>query len=160
MSGAQFELKDAAGNKINFTGTDGTYTKDAQGTTVLTTGTNGKLTIKGLAPGQYKLKETKAPSNYVLSSNEIAITIKDYKDEDINGILDSKESQSTPEGDTQVPSTDNGLLSITVENTKGFTLPRTGGIGTVLFTMVGIVLMGGGVLLIAVFLRKRFGKAK
>ncbi|MBO5171397.1 MAG: LPXTG cell wall anchor domain-containing protein [Oscillospiraceae bacterium] len=160
MSGAQFELKDAAGNKINFTGTDGTYTKDAQGTAVLTTGTNGKLTIKGLAPGQYKLKETKAPSNYVLSSNEIAITIKDYKDEDINGILDSKESQSTTEGDTQVPSTDNGLLSITVENTKGFTLPRTGGIGTVLFTMVGIVLMGGGVLLIAVFLRKRFGKAK
>ena len=160
LSGAQFELKDAAGNKINFTGTDGTYTKDAQGTTVLTTGTNGKLTIKGLAPGQYKLKETKAPSNYVMSSNEIAITIKDYKDEDINGILDSKESQSTTEGDTQVPSTDNGLLSITVENTKGFTLPRTGGIGTVLFTMVGIVLMGGGVLLIAVFLRKRFGKAK
>ena len=47
-----------------------------------------------------------------------------------------------------------------IKNTKGFTLPRTGGIGTVLFSMIGIVLMGSGVLLVAVFLRKRFGKSR
>lgn len=159
LSGATFELKDAAGNKINFS--DG-YVKDAEGTAVLTTGTGGKLTLQGLAPGTYKLKETKAPAGYVLSSSEIEITIADS---DFNGIPDSKEQPSTDTTATQTPTTqtpvkDNGLIEILVENTKGFTLPRTGGIGTVLFTMVGIVLMGGGVLLIAVFLRKRFGKAK
>ena len=47
-----------------------------------------------------------------------------------------------------------------IKNTKGFTLPRTGGIGTVLFSMIGIVLMGSGVLLVAVFLRTRFGKSR
>lgn len=164
LSGAQFELKDAAGNKINFTGTDGTYTKDAQGTAILTTGTNGKLTIKGLAPGQYKLKETKAPAGYVLSAAETEITIADTN---FNGIPDSKEQPTTDTTTTQTTTTqttekdkDNGLVSITVENTKGFTLPRTGGIGTVLFSMIGIVLMGSGVLLVAVFLRKRFGKSR
>lgn len=159
LSGATFELKDAAGNKINFS--DG-YVKDAEGTAVLTTGTGGKLTLQGLAPGTYKLKETKAPAGYVLSSSEIEITIADS---DFNGIPDSKEQPSTDTTATQTPTTqtpvkDNGLVSITVENTKGFTLPRTGGIGTVLFSMIGIVLMGSGVLLVAVFLRKRFGKSR
>ena len=164
LSGAQFELKDAAGNKLDFTGTAGTYTKAAQGTAVLTTDTNGKLTIKGLAPGTYKLKETKAPAGYVLSAAETEITIADTN---FNGIPDSKEQPTTDTTTTQTTTTqttekdkDNGLVSITVENTKGFTLPRTGGIGTVLFSMIGIVLMGSGVLLVAVFLRKRFGKSR
>ena len=169
LSGAQFELKDAAGNKLDFTGTAGTYTKAAQGTAVLTTDTNGKLTIKGLAPGTYKLKETKAPAGYVLSAAETEITIADTN---FNGIPDSKEQPTTDTTTTDTTTTqttttqttekdkDNGLVSITVENTKGFTLPRTGGIGTVLFSMIGIVLMGSGVLLVAVFLRKRFGKSR
>lgn len=158
LQGAVFELKlKDTTQKIGFTGSGGAYTKAADGTAALTTGTDGKLTLKGLAPGRYKLKETKAPAGYVLSAGETEITIADT---DFDGIPDSKEQPTTDTTTTQTTEKDNGLVSITVENTKGFTLPRTGGIGTVLFTMVGIVLMGGGVLLIAVFLRKRFGKAK
>ena len=100
----------------------------------------------------------------MLSAAETEITIADTN---FNGIPDSKEQPTTDTTTTQTTTTqttekdkDNGLVSITVENTKGFTLPRTGGIGTVLFSMIGIVLMGSGVLLVAVFLRKRFGKSR
>ena len=160
LQGAVFELKlKDTTQKIGFTGSGGTYTKAADGTAALTTGTDGKLTLKGLAPGTYKLKETKAPAGYVLSAGETEITIADT---DFNGIPDSKEQPTTDTTTTQTTEKDkdNGLVSITVENTKGFTLPRTGGIGTVLFSMIGIVLMGSGVLLVAVFLRKRFGKSR
>ena len=165
LQGAVFELKlKDTTQKIGFTGSGGTYTKAADGTAALTTGTDGKLTLKGLAPGTYKLKETKAPAGYVLSAAETEITIADTN---FNGIPDSKEQPTTDTTTTQTTTTqttekdkDNGLVSITVENTKGFTLPRTGGIGTVLFSMIGIVLMGSGVLLVAVFLRKRFGKSR
>ena len=158
LQGAVFELKlKDTMRKIGFTGFGGAYTKAADGTAALTTGTDGKLTLKGLAPGTYKLKETKAPAGYVLSAGETEITIADT---DFNGIPDSKEQPTTDTTTTQTTEKDNGLVSITVENTKGFTLPRTGGIGTVLFSMIGIVLMGSGVLLVAVFLRKRFGKSR
>ena len=158
LQGAVFELKlKDTTQKIGFTGSGGAYTKAADGTAALTTGTDGKLTLKGLAPGTYKLKETKAPAGYVLSAGETEITIADT---DFNGIPDSKEQPTTDTTTTQTTEKDNGLVSITVENTKGFTLPRTGGIGTVLFSMIGIVLMGSGVLLVAVFLRKRFGKSR
>ena len=158
LQGAVFELKlKDTTQKIGFTGSGGAYTKAADGTAALTTGTDGKLTLKGLAPGTYKLKETKAPAGYVLSAGETEITIADT---DFNGIPDSKEQSTTDTTTTQTTEKDNGLISITVENTKGFTLPRTGGIGTVLFSMIGIVLMGSGVLLVAVFLRKRFGKSR
>ena len=158
LQGAVFELKlKDTMRKIGFTGSGGTYTKAADGTAALTTGTDGKLTLKGLAPGTYKLKETKAPAGYVLSAAETEITIADTN---FNGIPDSKEQSTTDTTTTQTTDKDNGLVSITVENTKGFTLPRTGGIGTVLFSMIGIVLMGSGVLLVAVFLRKRFGKSR
>ena len=165
LRGAVFELKlKDTTQKIGFTGSGGAYTKAADGTATPTTGTDGKLTLKGLAPGTYKLKETKAPAGYVLSAAETEITIADTN---FNGIPDSKEQPTTDTTTTQTTTTqttekdkDNGLVSITVENTKGFTLPRTGGIGTVLFSMIGIVLMGSGVLLVAVFLRKRFGKSR
>ena len=165
LQGAVFELKlKDTTQKIGFTGSGGAYTKAADGTAALTTGTDGKLTLEGLAPGTYKLKETKAPAGYVLSAAETEITIADTN---FNGIPDSKEQPTTDTTTTQTTTTqttekdkDNGLVSITVENTKGFTLPRTGGIGTVLFSMIGIVLMGSGVLLVAVFLRKRFGKSR
>lgn len=160
LRGAVFELKlKDTTQKIGFTGSGGAYTKAADGTAALTTGTDGKLTLEGLAPGTYKLKETKAPAGYVLSAGETEITIADT---DFDGIPDSKEQPTTDTTTTQTTEKDkdNGLVSITVENTKGFTLPRTGGIGTVLFSMIGIVLMGSGVLLVAVFLRKRFGKSR
>lgn len=119
-------------------GSETYYVSDAASTvTTLKTGTDGKITIKGLAADTYHFTETKAPAGYVLPSQTT-----------IDQTIVDADKDGNPDGGT------NGLLKFTVKNAKGYTLPITGGIGTVMFTMVGIVLMGGGVLLIAVFLRK------
>ena len=39
-------------------------------------------------------------------------------------------------------------------NYRGLTLPSTGGMGTLIFTLIGIVLMGGVVLLIVIRRKK------
>ena len=51
-----------------------------------------------------------------------------------------------------------GRVPVTVQNSQGFELPNTGGIGTVLFTAVGVVLMGAG--LVMFFLNRKRRKAE
>ena len=45
-------------------------------------------------------------------------------------------------------------MTLTVENDNGFQLPVTGGMGTILFTAVGILLMGAAVILLIFAVRK------
>lgn len=46
------------------------------------------------------------------------------------------------------------IAKITVENKKGFILPTTGGTGTWMFTICGLVLMVGAVVIFAVKRKK------
>ena len=48
-----------------------------------------------------------------------------------------------------------GYLALTVKNSKGFDLPLTGGMGTILFTAGGIVLVAGAVVLLLVANKKK-----
>lgn len=114
-------------------------------TTALTVGSAdgriGQLTLSGLDVGTYYLTETKAPGGYNKLSAPVAITITD---DTPNGKPESKEGEYS-----------DGYVTLTVENSKGFTLPETGGMGTVLFTAGGVLLMGVGAVLLAVYLRRR-----
>lgn len=47
------------------------------------------------------------------------------------------------------------FVTLLVENDDGFQLPVTGGMGTILFTAVGVVLMGAAVILLVVIIRKK-----
>lgn len=47
-----------------------------------------------------------------------------------------------------------GVYTVKVENTSGIQLPITGGTGTVIFTVVGIALMVGAVVLLVVSRKK------
>lgn len=182
LPGAEFTLtkKDGA-TPIHFvytggTGTtEGTYRVATQAeinetgktTTTLTVGNEnsvnnkGKLTLSGLDVDAYILTETKAPAGYNLLSQPKEFTITDAKDNDAAPEA-PEEDKNTPDGiiDNKNAGDNNstGYISFDVINTQGFTLPTTGGMGTVLFTAGGVVLMGAGLVLLVVFLRRRRAK--
>lgn len=93
----------------------------------------GQFEVAGLKPGKYTLVEVKAPEGYALPSNaEFEFEIGDdglQKVKDIDfGVLDDTKD-------------DNAMKIVN----KKVTIPQTGGMGTVLFTIVGISLMAGAV---------------
>lgn len=127
LQGAEFKLTtDVEGNNVvDATGT--IITVNGQPFTGklenLATDANGEILIEGLTPGTYYLHETKAPT---------------YTDTD--GTVKPYRLLTKPVDVTVVNSTEN--KEVTVENSKsGWELPTTGGIGTVLFTLIGLSLM-------------------
>lgn len=98
----------------------------------VTTFTAGKVTIQGLANGNYYLEEITAPKGYNKLDHRERITI------------DNADLKATTTENTY---TDGGVK---VENKAGTTLPGTGGIGTTIFYLIGGGLMvAAAVLLIA-----------
>ena len=143
LADATFRLykteKDAKANTnaIAVTGSNGSYTVDptsqtfdmvsiGNGTTV---GTNMNLKLNGLAAGDYWLVETKAPEGYSGITAPIKITITKSGDAEVTNWTISKDG--TVEDDK----------IIDIENSAGTILPGTGGMGTILFTVVGVALI-------------------
>lgn len=98
------------------------------GTTVttVTTPESGRVIIRGLEAGKYFARETKAPDGYNRLEEDTLVTIAPTTEN--NGV-----TITYPEDKNQV----------TIENHKGFLLPDTGGMGTVIFTVIGLVLILG-----------------
>ncbi len=94
----------------------------------------GKFEITGLAYGTYYLQETKAPKGYALNDARYKFEIK-------AGSYKATEGGVTYESDDPVSDKTVGGAQ-RVDNRK-VTIPQTGGIGTVIFTAVGIALMAG-----------------
>lgn len=170
LSGAEFTLRPANSNgDYDDVGTDIHFEKDEDGVyhraaaqsgdnTKITVDENGKLTINGLDVGTYYLTETKAPDGYVILKDPIKIIIED------NGILNNQDNKA-PNGKTEFTNEEqveqenaSGYVSLEVLNYHGFSLPTTGGMGTVLFTAAGIALMGVGLAALVLFLRRRSDK--
>ena len=109
--------------------------------------TNGKLNLYGLEPGTYYLKETATMDGYTLLAQPITIVIADVDH-------DGTATATVNGANAQVP---DGVVSLTVENTRntaGFTLPQTGGAGTLMVTAIGLGLLCVGVILLVVYRRK------
>ena len=102
----------------------------------------GDIVINGLDDAvDYYLYETKAPEGYHILTDPVRFKINASYEANgaaytsVNVKIDNEDESSN--------------LIATVENKSGSTLPETGGIGTTIFYVVGVILMlGAGVLLV------------
>ena len=136
LDGAKFEIYDAlnGGNKISVVKVeDGVYRlamPDETSEEIVVSG--GKVTVMGFGNGTYYLQETAAPSGYNMLTSRKAFTITD-------GNLSANIVDGAYEAGTGVQ----------VVNKTGSALPETGGMGTVIFVVVGtLAVLGAGVLLV------------
>lgn len=104
-----------------------------------------------LAAGTYYLKELQAPSGYSALTSVVKVVISTATPND-NTTYDFKYSMN--EGEENNVGED-GVISLDITNNKGFNLPATGGMGTYLFTIGGLVIMAGAALLLIAFKKRR-----
>lgn len=116
------------------------YTPDNENYS-LTSDENGNLVIKGLAAGEYHLKEIEAPNGYNKLTKPIKITI----------------SHENGNKQIKVEGTEGYVTQVDVENKTGLILPSTGGIGTTLIYLIGGALVLGSGIVLA---NKKRAKAK
>lgn len=119
----------------------------------LTTGENGYVSAAGLPSGTYKLVETKTVDGYNLLSKPVDAklnltytaawtTTTTY---DANG-NQTKSTITTPTYTRDsAPVADPSKETVEIVNRAGFTLPVTGGFGTLLFSGIGVLLVLAGV---------------
>ena len=113
------------------------------------TGTDkNKFAWSGLDDGIYKLVETKVPDGYNKLDDQIFTVTGTHDSESDDPKLTDLTGNVTTGTITFDKNVTNGSLSTKVENHSGSLLPSTGGIGTTIFYVVGVVLvLGAGVLL-------------
>lgn len=104
-----------------------------------------------LAAGTYYLKELQAPSGYSALTSVVKVVISIATPND-NTTYDFKYSMN--EGEENNVGED-GVISLDITNNKGFNLPATGGMGTYLFTIGGLVIMAGAALLLIASKKRR-----
>lgn len=153
---AEDALDPEVAKKLGFVNTD--TTKYVLVKNDLKTDDNGQIVYKGLANGNYWLVETKTLEGYNLLAKPVKVTLKiDYKTTLTenktykNGVLVKSDVSATQESFDGTTITDKeegktiGGSAVTIVNRKGFTLPVTGGFGTLLFSGIGLLLVLAGV---------------
>ena len=113
---------------------------------------DGKLYLYGLEPGTYYLKELTTMDGYTPLDAPVEIQItanpgQPGEDPTVQAAVNGADAQVS-----------NGVVSLSVENTRnhnGFSLPRTGGAGTLAVTAIGLGLLCVGVVLLLASRKKR-----
>ncbi len=103
----------------------------------LTSDSQGRFAIDGLAEGNYELVELEAPKGYSIPTNNahaFAVNAESWTKED--GV------QFTPADDAENTSVDKTTGDAQRVNNKNVTIPQTGGIGSLIFIVAGLALMG------------------
>lgn len=112
---------------------------------------NGTVEKSGLANGAYYLVETKTVEGYNLLKAPVEVTLNiayttTTKEEyviDTEGGKTLVKHEITKTEFKEGSATSTGTHTETIINKSGFTLPITGGMGTVLFSIAGFALMAG-----------------
>lgn len=146
LQGAEFELY-----RLTCTNTDPDHTHDDTCWTdklSVISGADGRVDFGRLATGKYKLLETKAPDGFVVPSGYWILTVNPYEEKplDIEGV-----------GQKKPPAVKTEAALWKIPNLRVQTLPVSGGMGTFLFTVGGLLLIGGAVLILFIGIRKKKG---
>lgn len=102
----------------------------------ITSNTNGNITVCGFGNENYKLQEVEAPNGYQLLTKGFPLNIKKQSIDYLN----------------EEPNETNEKL---IKNYKKPKLPTTGGVVTIIFTIVGLALLGGGAVMFFASRKKR-----
>ncbi len=157
LANAHFSLKltdNAAAASISFVlEGDGSYraataAEMADGavakTTDLVSDVNGKIAVTGIDEGTYYLFETQAPIGYNLLSTSVPVAItRDFDS--------ASYATANTVAHMYLNGTENGTVN--VQNNAGIQLPVTGGMGTTIFTVSGIIIMAAAAAIL--LLRKK-----
>lgn len=153
LAGAEFTLAHKGGTAISFVKVADSATQnavyrvakadEAGATTTITTPANGKVDFRGLENGEYTLTETKAPAGY----NKLASAIGVKVDGQNNGTDTTHATvvikYDNNNGSVYDQTASNGVIP--VQNKPGVVLPGTGGMGTIAFTVIGVLVIALGV---------------
>lgn len=148
LAGAEFKIWQDGGDGA-FGGDDtalkfddkknGKYVLNANGAVeTITTDDTGKFNVEGLEEGTYWVEEVKAPEGYNKLAKPVKVVIAAAYNED--GTL---KSHSVVYGESSTAA--HGDHSFVIVNKAGTRLPETGGMGTILFTLVGAAAIGYGI---------------
>ena len=104
---------------------------------------SGHIVVKGLEDDAYSLTEIATDKGYVLLKDAVKIVIKTAENGQCEKCGAKLLTASATVNGKDVTMTDgNAIVPLTVVNNPGFDLPKTGGYGTWMFTIGGILLLG------------------
>lgn len=139
-----------SGNQVRLPGAEFVLQQNGETVYTGTSNTDGKIIwkkagkeVSSLEKGEYTLKETKAPTGYVLSNEVWTIkttkggSLVSYTTDKSNGKIDKSEISET-----------DGTLHLYFKNEVVYDLPSTGHTGIFKILMSGILLMFAGILII------------
>lgn len=155
LAGAEFTLAHKDGSAISFVQvTAGSATANAvyrvakagetDATTTIITPANGKVDFRGLENGEYTLTETKAPAGYNKLASAIGVKVNGQNNgTDTTNATVTITYNNDNNGSNYNQTASNGVIP--VRNKSGVVLPGTGGMGTIAFTVIGVLVIALGV---------------
>ena len=113
---------------------------------------NGKVSFANVAAGDYLLVETDTRQGYQLPGGQWQITLNEHIRVEEGGIVAT--GSSMPPAFKAVTD-ESGTVTYSLPNYPVITLPASGGMGAILFTVGGIILIGAAVLILILTHRKK-----